>query len=142
MSFQAFPYSFIQGPLVNPSNGRYTNDHRNFLLSLYNRTGGADGIGPTVTNGLIAQGNAQTNALLLGHDWNQVDTVPLGTGVQVPPLKPGNDITIFNNGQKTLNVYPMGGAAIDSGAVNAPMALAPGQKLTLQSWTPTQLRSA
>lgn len=141
MSIAAYPYNMIQGPLVNPANGRHTNDGRNFLLSLFNRTGGSDGIGPMVTNGLIAQGTTQTSALQLGHDWNQIDNVAPGTGVQVPPLKPGNDITIFNNGNNPLNVYPFGGAAIDSHGINAPMVLAAGQKLNLQCWTTTQLRS-
>ena len=142
MSFQAFPYRFIKGPLVHPDTGLHTADGLQFNLSLFNRTGGSDCIAPTVTPGLIAQCNSQTSALLLGHDWNQIDAVPIGTGVQIPPMKPGLDITVFNNGQNPLNVYPFGGAAINNGAINAPSVLAPGQMLKLQCWTTTQLRTA
>lgn len=142
MSFQGFPYKFPQGPLVNPASGMHTTDGRNFQLSLFNRTGGSNGIGPNVNTGLIAQGNRQTNALQLGADWNQVDSAAAGTGVQLPMMKPGNDITVVNNTGNSLTVYPFGGAQIDNGAINEPVTLAPGEQRYFQTWTTTQVRTA
>jgi hypothetical protein len=141
MSIFAYPRNFPQGTIIDPK-GVPNTDGKYLLLSLFNRTGGNDGIVPVVQTGLIAQGAAQTTALLLAGDWNEVDTVAPGTGVQMPSMKPGNDITVLNNGANPLNLYPFGGAGIDGGAINAPISIPVGQLRYLQCWTTTAMRTA
>jgi hypothetical protein len=141
MSFQAFPYTFPTGTFIDTNTGRPTQDWWRFLLSLFNRTGAGDGIGPHVSGALTAQGGSQTTALTLGSDWNNVQNVPAGTGVVIPPLKPGLDIWVFNGAAASVNVYPFSGAAIDQLGLNAPFVLAQNRLRCFQCWTTTQLFS-
>src|SRR5215475_6029365 len=78
------------------------------IQSLWNRTGAGDGIVPSIATGLTAAGNSQLTALALTDDWNEVDTVAGGTGVQIPQLSPGQMIAVFNGGANALAIYPFG----------------------------------
>lgn len=139
--FQAFPYKFPQGPVIDLKTGRFTTDGQFFNLSLFNRTGGSDGIGPMVSAPLTAAGNSQATALLLAADWNDVETVPVGSGVIFPSMKPGTDIWVFNGNATSVNVYPFVGAAIDQLAVNAAFVLAQNKLRCFQCWGTAQFRS-
>jgi hypothetical protein len=114
---------------------------RKMIEALWNRTGGGDGIIPSIGTGLIATGNSQLTALALTNDWNEVDTVAAGTGVQIPQLSPGQVIAIFNGGVNPLSVYPFGGGIIDALSVNAAYALAATKLQIFWLWSFTQLRS-
>jgi hypothetical protein len=126
-------------PFVNQQSGNLTPNSYKFELALFNRTGAGTGIVPVVQTGLVAQGNGQSNALLLAADWNRVDTVTSGSGVVMPTLQPGNDISVWNNGGNNLEVYPFSGAAINGGTVNAGVSLTPGQLAYFQCWTTTNV---
>jgi hypothetical protein len=140
MSFQAFPYNMPLGAFLDNKSGQPSQDWWRFFLSLFNRTGAGDGIDPVVQTGLAAAGTGQSNALGLTADWNQVDSG--SGGVVMPAMKPGNDITVFNNTGGNLNVYPFSGAAIDGGAVNAALIMPAGQMRKFECWTTTQMRTA
>jgi hypothetical protein len=115
---------------------------RQWHQALYNRTGGASGIVPTVTSGLIAQGNSHLTAMPLTDEINQVDAVAAGTGVQFPQLQVGQSVLhVFNNGANPLKVYPPPGGRIDAGAVNAPYTLPAGKLQLFHVYSLTQLRS-
>jgi hypothetical protein len=139
MSFRSFPTSMVQGALIVPQSGQPTNFFYKFLLALFNSAGGGDGIVPVVSGALTAEGNSQQTALVLAADWNLVETVPAGSGVVMPALSPGNDITVWNASGSNLNVYPFAGAAINAGAANAAYVLAPGDLAYFQCWSTTQL---
>jgi hypothetical protein len=142
MSFNSFPFNFPTAalPLVD-NQGKPTNFFWQYLLSLFNRTGSADGIDPQVVpSPLTAAGTSQATALALGADWNWIGTVPVGTGAVIPAMKPGNDIWVWNAGANPLNVFPFSGAQIGSaGTINAAVALAAGHLAYFQCWSPTLL---
>lgn len=146
MSIQAFGFNFdVQRTLVDKS-GVPTRDGRDFLLSLFNRTGAGTGIVPKMglsatNNPLVATGSVLADSLQLTADWNLVGTVGAGTGVQILPLKPGNDIQVYNAGANNLNVYPPGGSQIDALAINQAFVLAPNKLRIFECWTLTQLYS-
>ena len=141
MSIQSFGYNFVPTKQLVNSSGIPFNDGRDYLLSLFNRTGGGTGIVPKVSGLFVATGNVLANSLQLTSDWNWVGTTAAGTGVQIPNLKPGNDIQVYNGGANALNVYPFGGASIDAGAINAPYVLASGKLRIFECWTLAQLFS-
>jgi len=143
MSFQSFQQNYQKTrPLVDPKTGILTVDGDYLLLALWNRTGLGSGIVPVVSPPLTATGSSQSDALGLIADWNDVETVPASSGVIMPPMSPGNDITVFNGSGTTLNVYPFLGAKIDTGAVNAPFPLIAGERRCFQCWGTTQMRTA
>jgi hypothetical protein len=139
------PLPASQDPVVNPATGAMSLvSGRNFFQALWSRTGGGDGIIPSIGAGLTAIGNSQTTALVLKDDWNEVDTVGLATpapGVQIPPLSPGQVIAIFNGGVNPLNIYPFGGGQIDALGINAAYPLAATKLQIFWVWSLTQLRS-
>jgi hypothetical protein len=141
MSFQAFQQNFPQTAFVNPQTGHLTTDGRLLLTTMHQRQGGGTGIIPVVKQALAATGATQADAHTLTADWNDVQTVPTGSGVAIPTMKPGNDITIRNSGANALNVYPFSGAQIDTHAVNAPISMPPNTTMTLRCWSTTLLRS-
>lgn len=131
-------------PLVNTDNGHPFRDGIDFLLALFNRTGGGTGIVNQVTpNAIQAAGSTIDDAASLTHDWNDVTTAAGGQGVQLPQgLQPGTDVTVANSGNHNLNVYPPDGASqIDANGAGAALVVAPGTKKTIQCWTITQFRS-
>lgn len=138
--FQAFQQNFPTGPIIDPKTGQLTKDGRYFLLSLYSRTGGANGA-LNVSAPLTAAGNSQATALLLGADWNDIETVAAGTGARIPPMQPGTDIWAFNGNANSVNIYPFVGAAIDLLAVNAPFVLAQNKLRCFQCWSTSKFHS-
>lgn len=108
MSIGSFGQDFPQPQvgITEPKTGVLTRDGRYLLLTLYNRTGAGTGIVPNVSDPLIAAGASIADALQLTTDWNLFGTVAAGTGCQILPLKPGNDIQVYNGGANALNIYP------------------------------------
>lgn len=97
--------------------------------------------GTTVATGLVAAGATQATALVLEVGWNEVDTVPLNTGVMIPPLGVGLASTVFNEGANPLKVYPPVGGQIDALGVNVAYSLAASKMQSLFQLTATQWRS-
>lgn len=127
---------------LHENNGAMTLIGRQYHQALWNRTGGASGIIPSVRRGLIAVGASQLTALQLQDEVNQIDTVLAGTGVQFPQLQVGQkDLHVFNNGANSLKIYPPGGSSIDGLAINAPYVLAAGKLQVFHIYSLTQLRS-
>lgn len=84
----------------------------------------ATAIQGTVAAGLTATGSSQATALPIGADNNQFTTVSASTGCILPPMNPGDDITIYNGGAQTLSVYPPVGGQIKGLGTNAAYSLA------------------
>lgn len=97
--------------------------------------------GATIATGLTATGTVQGDALVLTHNWNEVTTTPLNSGVVVPNLGAGQGSTMFNEGANPLKVYPPVGGQIDALGVNAPYVLASIKMQSLFQLTATQWRS-
>lgn len=140
MSIQAFGYHFdATRELVNDS-GAPVRDGRDFLLALFNRTGGETGIVPKV-NDLTAQpiaaaGSTIADATQLVIDWNYVGTVAPGAGVILLPLKPGNDIEVYNGGANAVKIYPPNTQSqIDALGNGVPFVLNSGKLRIFQCWT-------
>ncbi len=114
-----------------------------FLRALYNRSGGDDGIVPTVSDPLTATGTTLATALGLTHDWNWIGTVPAGSGVIISPLlklQPGNDIWVYNATASNLNVYPPSGSIQIARLGNgAPYVQATHNVTQFQVWSSTQI---
>jgi hypothetical protein len=114
---------------------------RDFLKTLYDRTGGARGV-PSVQKKLTATGSTQVTALLLTGDWNDFGTVAPGAGCQIPKqFIQGSDVTIHNGGTNTLSIYPPPGWQIDALGVNAPYLLPAGKTQVLRGWDNLLIRS-
>ena len=99
-----------------------------FFRALWNRTGQLNGT-YTTSDTLTATGTTQADALVLVSDWNNVTSVPAGSGVILPALTAGQQLWVFNNDPaQNLNVYPPIGSSITyqsvTGAVNAPISVA------------------
>lgn len=141
MSIQSFAYNYNPSRKLVDGNGVPFQDGRDFLLALFNRTGAGTGIIPKVTGPLIATGSTIVDSLQLGSDWNLIGTTPLNSGVQLLPLKPGNDIQVFNAGANPLNIYPPGGSQIDALAINSPLVLLSGKLRIFECWTLSQFFS-
>lgn len=141
MSIQSFGYLFVPTRKLVDQNGIPFQDGRDFLLSLFNRTGAGTGIIPKVSAPLTATGASISTALGLATDWNLVGTVPAGTGVQIMPLQPGNDIQVFNSGANALLVYPQANAQIDALGNGVGFSLAPGKLRIFECWTLSQFVS-
>jgi len=141
MSFQSFQQNFPQTALNHPQTGRLTTDGRLLHTTVWQRTGGGSGIPTVVHTALAATGSTQHDALTLAADWNDVQTTSTGAGVVMPVMKPGNDITVRNEGPSPLNVYPFAGAQINALAVNAPFVLAPGTQMEFRCWSTTLVRT-
>lgn len=141
MSIQRFAHNFFAaGPFVDKA-GALTVDASRFLLALFNRTGMGTGIVPVVSDVLVATGTTAADALGLINDWNLVGTTAAGSGVKILPLKPGNDIQVFNAGANSLKVYPPSGFQIDALGVDQPYVLAAGKLRIFECWGLTQLYS-
>lgn len=146
MSIQKFASLFNpRTPLVDKLGIPSTNYGQQFLLALWNRTGGGTGIVPSVDATLVATGATIADALQLTKDWNGTQTTPAGSGVAIASalnLQPGNDIWVFNGGLNNLNVYPPSGAVqIDALGNGNPYVLASGKLRCFQCWTAAQFHS-
>ncbi len=100
-----------QTPMTDTA-GRHTKDARFWHLAIWNRTGGGTGIVPQVGAALAAAGDRFSNAVETLHDWNVVSTVPVGSGMKLPVLQPGQDVQYFNQSLNDLLIYP-GDQSID-----------------------------
>ncbi len=130
-----------QAPFVNPQDGTLSYDGYQYLLSLLNAN--ASQI-PTATtsNNLVATGTNQATALQLTSQWNEVDTVPAGSGVLLSAYQPGQSQTVFNGDpSNALLIYPPPGMQIDALGVNAAYSLAAGSRITFDFTSDTQIRS-
>lgn len=84
----------------------------------------AQAIQGTVANTLTATGSTQATALPLGADINNVTTVTASTGVILPAMNPGDEITTHNGGANALALYPPVGASINALGANAAYSIA------------------
>lgn len=68
----------------------------------------AAGQNASYVSGLTAAGTNQATALQLapGNTLVEIDTVASGTGVALPPAVQGTELSLYNNGANTLDVYP------------------------------------
>jgi hypothetical protein len=125
-------------PLVDQNGVLLKDSGKPFLLTIYNRTGGASGVVPSQSQPIIASGSSIADAFGLSNDWNDVETVAPGTGVAIAAalnLQPGNDIWVFNGGANNLNVYPPSALiVIDALAAGNAFVLAPGKLRCFQCW--------
>lgn len=129
-----------QSPFVDPATGFLSDDGYQYLLSLL-AAAAADQATVTTSDGLVATGTNQATALQLTSQWNEVDTVPAGSGVLLSALQVGQSQTVFNEGVNPLNVYPPPGARINALALNAPFPLGTGSRATFDFTSDTQIRS-
>jgi hypothetical protein len=99
------------------------------MLNTVNHVGGQ-----TVT-GLTATGTTQATALQLAgsNSLQEVTTVASGTGVILPVIRIGAEVTIVNQGANGLDVYPQPGCTINNGSVNASVSIAVGTAETFQA---------
>lgn len=138
MSIQAFQAQFSANtPLqfIDPQTGVLTKTGQYLFLQLWNRTGQGTGIIPLVSDPLTATGATIADALQLVKDWNFFGTVVAGSGCQILPLKPGNDIQVFNGGAHAINIYPPDTASkIDALGPAAAYSLAPGKLRVFECW--------
>jgi hypothetical protein len=145
MKLAPFPVAMtgMTDPFIDPKTGLLgLLTGRKMVEAIWNRTGGGDGIIPSIATGLIATGTSQVTALALTDDWNEVDTIAVGTGVQIPQLSPGQMIVIFNNDPaNALKIYPPGGSTIDALAINTAYSLGRPRLQIFWQWSLTQLRS-
>jgi hypothetical protein len=92
------------------------------LVSGFFRTG--------VSVGLTATGTTQPGALGLVQNFNEVTTVAAGSGVRLPAgttqSVTGLEVTVWNVGANTLNVYPPTAAQINALGLNLPDTIAAG----------------
>jgi hypothetical protein len=141
VSIQHFPVQF-QGnqPLVDQNGIPLPKTGRPFFLGLYNRTGQANGIVPSVTPppGVTATGVSIADAFQLSQDWNDIDAGGANTGVAIAAAlneQPGNDIWVFNGTGTNKNVYPPAATAqIDALGAGNPFVLAAGKLRCFQCW--------
>lgn len=137
MSIQAFGTDFPSGnqPFLDPATGLVDRTWRYVLLQLWNRTGQGTGIVPAVSEPLTATGATIADALALTNDWNYFNTVAAGTGCLLLPLKPGNDIQVFNGGANALNIYPPTALdQIDALGAGSPYVLNAGKLRIFECW--------
>jgi len=97
----------------------------------------AGGSGAAVTTGtLMAAGTSQATAAALPNTINVVTSTPSGAGVILPA---GGQCVVENKDPaNALLVYPPAGAAIGSGATNAPAQIVPGGTAVFSSINATQ----
>jgi hypothetical protein len=143
MSIRSFGIFFKPtSAIVIPASGRLTEPGIDLINALYLRTGAGTGIVPQVSAALAAKGASIADALLLAADWNYIGTTPAGSGVLIMPLKPGNDVEIWNAGANNLNVYPPSAVIqIDALGAGSPYVLVPGKLRAFQCWTTNQFLS-
>lgn len=82
----------------------------------------------TIANNLTAAGTVQTDALLLSASSNYITSVASGSGVRLPSLVTGVNITVTNNAPvNAVLVYPPVGARINALSTNAAFTLVANQ---------------
>lgn len=129
-----------QEPFVDPKTGILSYSGYQYLLSLLSAAASSLATATTAL-GLTATGTNQATALQLGAQWNEVDTVAMGTGVLLSPYQVGQSQTVFNGGAHALQVYPPPGLQIDALGDNEPYSLAAGSRIAFETWSDSQIRS-
>lgn len=136
MPATAYPTQLL--PAKNPhmtQDGSPTYAFLTHLRQIFNRTGAGTGIVNKVNQAVSAAGNSQETATQLTHDWHMI-TEGQG-GVTMQSIKPGQDLTVFNNSGQDQNIYPFSGAQIDALGANAPLSIPHGKAVTIQCYTTT-----
>ena len=119
-----------QSPFVDKSNLNLSWTGYQFLLNLLNAATSSLAAS-TANTRLTATGNNQLNALQLNADWNEFDTVPVGSGALLSALQQGQTQVVFNDDPtNALLVYPPPGGTINALAANAGYSLAAQSKAT------------
>lgn len=112
------------------------------LRAVWSRTGLGSGVPIQVANNLTAAGSSQADALGINLDWNEVLTTPVGSGVVLLAIQPGQTQVVFNgDAANSLKVYPPSNFQIDALGANAPYTLAAGKTQFFGCYSNTQLRS-
>lgn len=123
--------------IINLKNGQWSNDGRNLIQALFNRTGGPPGV-PNVQVGLIVTGDV----FGITGDWNEFDTVAGGGVAQLPDMVVGSDCIIYNgDAANALSITPQPGVQIDALGFGVGYVLANTKMQWFRAWTPTQIRS-
>lgn len=144
MSIQSFGTDFPKTTILLDPNGNINKTWLYTLLQLWNRTGLGTGIVPVVSDPLTATGTTLADALSLINDWNSFNNVAAGAGCVILPLKPGNDIQVYNGGANSLKIYPTTSQdQIDALGAGAPYVLASGKLRVFECWgnSPSQFYS-
>lgn len=130
-----------QSPFVDPETGVLSYDGYQYLLSLLAQAESSQSTA-TVATGLEATGTNQATALQLTNQWNEVDTVPSGSGVLLSAYGPGQTQVVFNEDPaNALLVYPAPGSQINALGENIAYSLAAGSRATFDFVTDTQIRT-
>jgi hypothetical protein len=91
-------------------------------------------VGQGLMTGLTSTGNSQATAFPLApRTMHEFTTVANGTGCRLPAASGRflpTQVTIVNDGENALAVYPADGGTIDVGNANAPVSLAVGDAVT------------
>jgi hypothetical protein len=129
-----------QSPFVDKANLNLSFDGYQYLLSLLKAE---KAVIPTasIATALVATGVNQATALQLTSQWNEVDTVPAGSGVMLSTYQPGQAQTVFNGSANPLLVYPPPGFQINALGVNVAFSLAAGTRATFDFVSTTQIRT-
>jgi hypothetical protein len=130
-----------QSPFVSAPNFNLSSDGYQYLLSLLAAEQSAI---PTasISTALVATGANQATALQLSSQWNEVDTVPAGSGVLLSTYQPGQAQIVFNGAPaNALLVYPPPGYQINALGVNVGFSLAAGSRATFDFVSTTQIRT-
>lgn len=92
-----------------------------------------------VANTLTATGTTNADALRLNAVHNRVTTTAAGTGVLLPPIEPGAEVTVMNSGANALLVYPgTTGAQINAlTATTGGFSVAAGGRARFVAYSPT-----
>lgn len=96
----------------------------------------------SVNTGLTATGTTRADAYAITKTQNEFTTVASGTGCILPANAAGADITIWNQGADTLNVYPVAGAQIDALGTNNPDTIAAGSSKRYTAMSSSYYRTA
>jgi hypothetical protein len=116
-------------------------DGYQFLINLLNLSTSALSQA-TVSKSLIATGTNQATALQLNSQWNEFDTVPVGSGALLSAYQPGQQQLVINDDPaNALLVYPPPGGTINQLNPNVAFSLAANSKATFLFITALEIRS-
>jgi hypothetical protein len=128
-----------QEPFVDSGTLNLSYSGYQYLLSLLASAASSQATA-SVSTALKSTGTNQATALFLSSQWNEVDTVPTGTGVLLSTYQPGQSQTVFNaDPSNTLNVYPPPGFQINTLGLNVAFSLVPGARATFDFTTADQI---
>ena len=130
-----------QSPFVDKGTFNLSYDGYQFLLNLLNTATSALSQ-QTVNTGLTSSGATQATALQLNAQWNEIDSVPAGTGALLAAYQPGQQQIVFNDDpSNALLVYPSPGAQINALGANNPITLAANSFKTFYFIRPLEIKA-